>query len=106
MHAQSGHIYVDRFRNVARLATDFDLANNLLQHALLFADAKRLTNQTQRNRDFNLLSFNQSPKICMQKPAANRIDLSIVEHHFTGANTIYIKRKYRVAARIRAENSR
>ena len=91
------NIDVDHVGNFARLAANFDLANDLFQHALLFANTDGLANQMQRNGNFDLLTLHQPRQIGMDEPAAHRIDLAIVKHHFTGADAFDIERENRVA---------
>ena len=69
VNAEIRNVDVDCVGNFARLATNFDLANDLFQHALLFAHADRLADQVQRHGHFNLLALDQALEIGMNQTA-------------------------------------
>jgi hypothetical protein len=51
----------------------------------------------QRHGHFNLLALNQTGQVRMYQATANRIDLALVKHHFTGADAFDVEREDRVA---------
>src|SRR5205814_9034700 len=59
------NVDVEMLRNVARLATNLDLTNDLLENSRFLANANRFTNQTQRHSRFNLLALDQAFEIRM-----------------------------------------
>src|SRR2546426_7860556 len=99
MNAKIRNIDVYHVRNFTRLAANFNLANDLLEDALFLAYADGLADQMQRHRNFNLLPLDQSDQIGVDKPAAHRVDLTFVKHHFAGSDAFNVEREDRVAAR-------
>ena len=57
-----------------------------------------------RHRHLDLLSLNQPREIRVNQTALDRIDLSIVKHHFTRAQTFDVDREDRVSSGFRAKD--
>jgi hypothetical protein len=100
------NVDIDDIRNLSRLAADLNLANDLLEHTLVLANAERLTGEMQRHGDLNLLTLDETRKIGMNQAATHRIDLSVVKHDFACAETLDINGKDRVSSCFRAQDSR
>src|ERR1043166_2256775 len=104
MNVQVRYVDVDVLRYVARLATNIEIANNLLQDARTFAHADGFSDQAQGNSRFNLLALHQALEVRMDQAAAHRIDLAIDEHHFVRAHAFHVERENRVATRVRSQD--
>src|SRR4051794_22653831 len=98
------YIHFQRIGNLSRLAANLNLTNDLLQYALFLFDADRLTNQVKRHSNIDLLPFNQPGEIRMNQTALDRIDLSLVKHHFADSDPFNIDREDRVSSGIRAKD--
>src|SRR6185369_11556289 len=90
MHVEVGNVQFKRVRNLARLATNLNLTNLLLQYTLLLSHADGFTEEVQRHSDFNLLALDQPREVGVNQATLDRIDLPIVKHHFTGADALHI----------------
>jgi hypothetical protein len=104
VHVQVGNVHIQRIRNLAWLATDLNLANDLFEHALFLFHANRLTHQVQRHSHFNLLSLNKPGEIRVNQTTLNRIDLSIVKHHFTCTSALDVDRENCISSRFRTKD--
>src|SRR5712691_13259412 len=58
------------------------------------------------HRDLDLLSPNQPLKVCVDQTSTNRINLTIVKHHFAPGSALDFDRKDRVPASLRSQNRR
>src|SRR2546426_6847972 len=57
VHCQICNIDLQRFRNLAGFAADFDVPNNLFEHTSLLTHTNRFSNETQGHRRFDLSPF-------------------------------------------------
>src|SRR6266566_3167212 len=97
VNRQICNIDLQRFRNLARLAADFDVPNNLFEHTSLLAHANRFSHKTQWHRRLDLFAFYQPLEVRVDQAHAHRIDLPVNEHNFTGPDAFNIDREDRVA---------
>src|SRR5688572_16028751 len=104
VHVEIRNIDVQHVGNVARLATDLDLAKDLFEHALLFFYAERFANKVERHRDFDLLALHQPSQIGVHEPSFDRIDLAIVKHHFALTEAIDVDREDRISPGFRTQD--
>ena len=100
VNPEISNVDVEMLRNVARLATNLDLTNDLLENSRFLANANRFTNQTQRHSRFNLLPLDQAFEIRMHQARTHWIDLAIRKHHFSGFDAFDIDGEDRVAAAV------
>src|SRR5437763_16130024 len=97
---------MNRVRNIARVATNLNLAHHLFKHALLVAHARRLAIEIDVDGDFDLLSLNQPLQISVNQTTTHGINLAIMEHDFTRTDAFNINREDGVEARVGAKNRR
>jgi hypothetical protein len=102
--AEVRHVHVDGVGDVARLAADFDLAGDLLQHAAAVRDADRLADEVQRHGHFDLLAAHEPAQVCVDEAAAQGIDLAVEEHHLGRADAVDVEREDAVVARLGAQD--
>src|SRR6266567_2574335 len=104
VNRQICNIDLQRFRNLARLAADFDVPNNLFEHTSLLTHANRFSHKTQWHRRLDLFAFYQPLEVRVDQAHAHRIDLPVNEHNFTGPDAFNIDREDRVASGIGSQD--
>src|SRR5439155_1998088 len=104
MNLQVRHVSFQRFRYVARIAANVDVANDLFENSRLLAHAHWLTGQAQWNRCFDLFALDQPFEVRVNQTTAHWIDLPVVEHDLAGSNAFHIQGENGVPARVGSQN--
>src|SRR5260370_27281077 len=105
MDVKVRNVNVDDIGNLSRFAADLNLANDLLEHSLMFTNTDRFTGEVQRHRDLNLLALDQAGEVGLNQTTPHPINLSIVKHDFACAKTLHIDGKDRVSPCFRTQDN-
>src|SRR5258705_11608697 len=104
MNTKIRNVDVEGVGNLPRFTTNFNLTNDLFEHALLLAYADGFANQVQGNGNLDFLSLHQPGEISVYQAPTNWIDLPVIKHDFTGPEAFDVERENRVTSRLRPQN--